>query len=462
MKKIIISFFVAFLLLSTTTVITGQKEIISTYDKEVLQVNNQDIIPEMLEQLDEEMMLGHIEDLVEIAEKHSLSRLTGTEGCEEARDYILNELFETNYLQINILDWAGIGTFPPYRHLLFVSENIEAKIPGKQGSNEIIVLMAHYDTVANTPSADDNSAGTAAVISAAKIMSQYEFNHEIRFILVSGEEEGLLGSNAYAENAYDTCESIVTVVNLDMIGYSSPDIEGDENKVRIYETCSSSITDNAIDVCNNPDYSQYFNFEVFPSDKDAGHVSDQRSFCNHGFDSIFIHEYTWNDNKDKGTDNIENMDVNYATRVARLAMAVIAKYALDPIIDNDPPNTPSKVEGPENGKINEEQEYITSTTDPDGDKVYYMFDWNDGTHSDWLGPYESGEQCIAKHTYTEEGEYKVKAKAKDIHGIQSKWKESEKNKQITPVFQYNIQSKFPIFFRLINAIKNKRLCKTVI
>jgi len=447
-NKIIISFFVTFLLLSTTAVITGQKVTVSTNNKELLQVNNQDIIPEMLEQLDEEMMLGYIEDLVEIAEKHSLSRLTGTEGCEEARDYILNEFFETN-LQTNILDWADIGTFPPYQHLLFVSENIEAKIPGKQGSNEIIVIMAHYDTVANSPSADDNSAGIAAVLSAAKIMSQYEFNHEIRFILVSGEEEGLLGSNAYAENAYDTCESIVTVINLDMIGYSSPDIEGDENKVRIYETCSTSITDNAIDICNNPDYSKYFNFEVFASDDDTGHGSDQRSFCNHGFDSIFIHEYTWNDNKDRGTDTIENMDTEYATRVARLAMAVIAKYALDPIIDNDPPNTPSKVEGPEDGKINEEQEYTTSTTDPDGDQVYYMFDWDDGTHSNWLGPYESGEQCIAKHTYTEEGEYKVKAKAKDIHGIQSKWKEAEKSPRVKQLFLSKLFEANPIFSNIL-------------
>ena len=427
-------------MLSSSTLITAEKTFTKT--------DNEDIIISMLEELDEEMMLNYIEDLVEIAEKYDVSRLTGTEGCEEARDYILDEFFDMG-LNPKILDWADEGAIPPYRHLLFVSENIEATIPSKEGSNQIIILMAHYDTTAQTPSADDNSAGVAAVLSAAKIMSNYEFNHEIRFLLVSGEEEGLLGSKNYAENAYETCESIVNVVNLDMIGYSSPDIEGDENKIRVYESCSDKITDNVIDICQNPDYSQFLNFEVYASDDDTGHGSDQRSFCNEGFNSIFIHEYTWNDNKDTASDTIENMDVEYATRAARLAMAVVSNYGLNPVIENNPPKSPSSVEGPDECKINEEIEYTTKTTDPDNDQIYYMFDWDDGTHSEWLGPYNSGETCTAKHIYTEKGEYKVKAKAKDTYDIQSIWKKSEENNRLKILFLQNLFNRFPFLQKII-------------
>lgn len=456
-NKIILSVIVL-CLISTSTVITAEIiEIDADKSKQIsnnfYSTNQEDIIISMLEQLNQEMMLGYIEELVEIAERHDVSRLSGTDGCEEARDYILNELFDMGF-NPKILNWAAKGIIPPYRNLLFVSDNIEVTITGKPNSEQILVLMAHYDTTAITPSADDNSAGVAAVLSAAKILSQYEFNHEIRFVFLSGEEQGLLGSTAYAQNSYQTCESIVNVVNLDMIGYSSPEIPGDENKVRIYETCSDRLTEKVVEICNNPDYNEYINFQVFASDDDTGHGSDQRSFCNYGFDSIFIHEYTWNDNKDRWTDTIENMDVEYATRVARLAMAFTAKYGLSSIIENNAPESPSKVKGPKQTKINEEQEYKTSTEDIDGDEVYYMFDWDDGAHSEWIGPYESGEICTAKHTYTETGEYRVKAKAKDIHGIQSKWKQAEEKNKQTNIFLQNIFEKYQNIFGMIIELRN--------
>ena len=255
MKKIITLFFVSIFLISSTSTISAQITTKEYKEMNFETLNKNDIVS-MLQQLDEEMMLGYIQDLVEIAKRQETARLTGTEGCEEARDYILNELFNMG-ISTKLYDWAAPGLIPPYQHLLFVSENIEGTLPGNKDSQKVIVLMAHYDTVAMVPSADDNSAGVAAVLSAAKILSQYDFNHEIRFVLVAGEEQGLLGSTAYAQNAYDLCESIVTVINLDMIGYSSADIAGDENKIRVYETCSDSITDTIVDICNNPNYSEY-------------------------------------------------------------------------------------------------------------------------------------------------------------------------------------------------------------
>jgi len=447
-RKEIILIFVILCLISSSLTVSGLKINLKQNSNKNLFSSEEDIIPDILQQITEEMILDYIQDLVAIAEKYEVSRLTGTEGCEEAADYIINEFLGLG-LKTKLHDWAEIGLIIPYKHLLFVSENIEGTLSGKQDSNQIIVIMAHYDTTAITPSADDNSAGVAAVLSAAKILSQYEFNHEIRFLLVSGEEEGLLGSTAYAKNSYQTCESIVNVINLDMIGYSSPEIEDDEYKVRIYETCSDKITNTIINICSNPDYSPFINFEVTASDDDTGHVSDQRSFCNYGFDTAFIHEYTWNDNKDTGTDTIENMDVNYATRVARLAAAVIAKYALDPILDNNAPTPPKYVQGPEIFKINEEQTFTTTTIDPDGDEIFYMFDWGDDTHSNWLGPYNSNEICQATHIWQESGEYIVKAKAKDSNGIQSSWVNSPKNKNFERIIFQKIIAKYPFFNYLL-------------
>lgn len=435
MKEIMVSLFATCLLLSATTIITGQKEVIDgpVDDKGTLQITDEDIIPMLLDQLDEEMMLGYIEDLVDISNKYCKvfpysARLTGTEGCEEGADYIYQQ-FDEMGLDVRYQDWTAKGTWGIWQALTFISQNIEAILHGTGGSDAAYVICAHYDTAMNTPSADDNSAGVAAVLSAAKIMSQYEFNHDIRFICWSGEEQGLIGSHAYVENSYENCDNIIAAINLDMIGYTSDKIENDEYKVLVYETCSNKLIGTAIEISENPEYSQYLNLEVVPSEDDSGHISDQRSFCKFAYGSIFIHEFTWNEEKDKSSDTIENMDVDYATRVAKLAMGTLAKLALSPAVSNTPPEKPGTINGPDDGEINVRYTYTTSTTDPDGDQIYYLFDWDDGSNSGWVGPYYSDEIAHASHTWTEEGDYKIRVKAKDEHGIQSGWGEKSKNKQ---------------------------------
>ncbi len=82
-------------------------------------------------------------------------------------------------------------------------------------------------------------------------------------------------------------------------------------------------------------------------------------------------------------------------------------------IENDIPITPTIFE--ENERI------FISTLDPDGDDVFYLIDWDDGTTSDWLGPYQSGEIVEITHEWTEPGTYGIKAKAKDIHDGESDW-----------------------------------------
>lgn len=85
---------------------------------------------------------------------------------------------------------------------------------------------------------------------------------------------------------------------------------------------------------------------------------------------------------------------------------------------NQPPTTPV-ISGPSSGFVNVEYTFTASSTDPDGDQVYYWFDWDDGTNSGWVGPYASGETASAKHTWATKGTYEIKVKAKDEHGSES-------------------------------------------
>jgi hypothetical protein len=91
---------------------------------------------------------------------------------------------------------------------------------------------------------------------------------------------------------------------------------------------------------------------------------------------------------------------------------------------NTPPNTPDKPYGSSVEEPGEQCVFITSTVDPDGDLVYYMWDWDDRTSGEWTGPYGSGVEAGSSHTWDDEGIYEVRVKAKDEHGLESEWSES--------------------------------------
>jgi len=96
------------------------------------------------------------------------------------------------------------------------------------------------------------------------------------------------------------------------------------------------------------------------------------------------------------------------------------RYELKPP-ENQSPNKPNRPSGETNGEPGVEYTYTASTTDPDGDQVYYWFDWGDGSNSGWKGPYSSGSTGSAKHTWSSKGTYSIKVKAKDTEGAESSW-----------------------------------------
>jgi hypothetical protein len=88
---------------------------------------------------------------------------------------------------------------------------------------------------------------------------------------------------------------------------------------------------------------------------------------------------------------------------------------------SDPPETPSVPDGPDEWVQYVETTFSTMAIEPEGEQVYYKFDWGEGNFSDWVGPYESGETGEASHVWEELGDYEIKAMAKDINGVQSEW-----------------------------------------
>jgi parallel beta-helix repeat protein len=89
-----------------------------------------------------------------------------------------------------------------------------------------------------------------------------------------------------------------------------------------------------------------------------------------------------------------------------------------------PPNTPDTPMGPSFGIKQIEYTYTASTVDPDGDDVFYMWDFGDGNVTNWIGPHTSGEGVNITYLWETPGTYDVMVKAKDINDFESGWSDS--------------------------------------
>lgn len=123
------------------------------------------------------------------------------------------------------------------------------------------------------------------------------------------------------------------------------------------------------------------------------------------------------------------------------------------------PNKPSKPQGTSSGTPGNSYTYTSSTTDNEGDQIYYLFDWGDGKNSGWIGPYNSGESCSASNNWNSRGTYSVKVKAKDTEEHVSSWSDPlsvtmPKNKiHMTSklnILLYKLFEEFPLINRLLN------------
>ena len=106
--------------------------------------------------------------------------------------------------------------------------NIVATLKGSQpeSTDRIYVVSGHYDSMCSSPTdakcdapgANDDASGTAAVLEMARVMAKYEFDATIVFMAVAGEEQGLLGSTHFAEEAKKQNWNVDAMFTNDIIG----------------------------------------------------------------------------------------------------------------------------------------------------------------------------------------------------------------------------------------------------
>lgn len=106
----------------------------------------------------------------------------------------------------------------------YEGRNVVAEKPGLVDPDEIYLITAHLDNMPpgpRAPGADDNGSGSVAVMMAARLLAPRDLAYTVRFVLFTGEEYGLLGSEAYVVDCAARGDHIRGVINLDMIGYNT-------------------------------------------------------------------------------------------------------------------------------------------------------------------------------------------------------------------------------------------------
>ena len=105
----------------------------------------------------------------------------------------------------------------------FNGETFQNIIAHKKGekSDDRIIIGAHFDSVPDSPGADDNASGVVAMLELARILADRKWNHTVEFIGFNLEEWRMIGSTAYANKLKRDHISVRGMISLEMVGFAT-------------------------------------------------------------------------------------------------------------------------------------------------------------------------------------------------------------------------------------------------
>jgi hypothetical protein len=202
--------------------------------------------------------------------------------------------------------------------------NIYAIQPGILYPDEQYIICAHYDAVTDY-CADDNASGTAAVLEAARILSNYQLDYTLIYALWDEEETGYTGSEYYADQAFSINDNILGVINLDMLGW-----DGDDDGLMDIHTSNIANSVSLANLVSN--IISLYNLSLTPVIHNPGATnSDHNSFWDVGYGAIVFSEVYWGDDFNPyyhtSGDRIDKFNLAYFHELAKLAIGSISSLA---------------------------------------------------------------------------------------------------------------------------------------
>lgn len=248
------------------------------------------------------------------------TRVSMSTGAMEAAEY-LEEVYSSFGFTVTRFDFRSD-----------YSPNVIAEKKGETNPDKIVVVGAHYDsrsTNANSvtlraPGADDNGSGTVALLDLARVIfeSRITFENTIRLCSFSGEEQGLVGSRALAQNWKSNGVDVIGMFNADMLGWT---LNSGVRMGMMNRYVDSQMTQqvNAFTELYVPE---------LPIGETGGCCSDQQSFQEQGYPSVGYFENTANTvqypHYHRSTDLIQYVNTDQSLLESKAVMAGAMSYAV--------------------------------------------------------------------------------------------------------------------------------------
>lgn len=193
-------------------------------------------IARIVSEIDARNIESTIRKLVSFGTRNTLSAQDNpTRGIGAARDWLYQEFQKIatqtgGRMTVEKQSYEEAANPPPKGRVLKATmlTNVVATLRGAQPASQdrLYVVSGHYDSMCTSPTdaecdapgANDDASGTAAVLEMARVMSRYKFDATIIFMTVAGEEQGLLGSTYFAEQAKKNNLNIEAMFTNDIIG----------------------------------------------------------------------------------------------------------------------------------------------------------------------------------------------------------------------------------------------------
>jgi hypothetical protein len=321
---------------------------------------------------------------------------TNNSTLTEAAEWIAGEYRKIPGIEVEIMRY----TVKKSARIAADKEVVQVIATLKGATDRRLIVGGHFDTINMverstestytnpSPGANDDASGTSLALELARLMASHKWNHTIRFVAFSGEEQGLLGSGALAARAKKEGWTIDGVFSNDMVGNSGNKIGKNTKQVRVF----SDDTDHPLSrelarfVAWHARGEKFTPKLVLRKDR-FGRGGDHTPFHNVGFPAIrFVEVYEEYTRQHTAEDRPEFMDWGYLGNVAKLNLRALATLA-----QAGPP--------PTDVRIDRRQSHETRITWKSKPGVNCVVFWRDTRSAEWTHSRPVG--TVSEATITE-------------------------------------------------------------
>ena len=211
-------------------------------------------------------------------------------------------------------------------------KSIIVTINGSIKADEVVIIGAHLDSIVwlggdhteyweSMPGADDNASGLAVLTEALRaiVAAGYQPEKTIQIMGFAGEEDGLIGSRAIAKQYNSIGKNVIGMLNFDMVG----------NKGTTMDIC---LTDDAYANPEMGDFVASLIYKYLPEVnvefKGCGYsCSDHAAWTEYGFPATMASECKMSPHWHKRTDTVDNLNIDYMSNFAKIAVIYLAEHA---------------------------------------------------------------------------------------------------------------------------------------